>query len=120
MSDSTPVGVDLEMIRGGFPVLEVAESFFTSAETAVLAKTRSPERERLFLRLWSAKEALMKATGAGVALPPDQIHVRLSGAVPTGYATHPEWQLARWDNPRWTSTVAWPAGVEASVRFSVS
>jgi 4'-phosphopantetheinyl transferase len=120
ISDSTPVGVDLELIRAGFPALEVAESFFTTAETAALARTRSPERERLFLRLWSAKEALMKATGDGVSLPPDRIDVRLAGSIPAGYHTHPKWQLARWDSHRWVSAVAWPADVQASVTLRMT
>lgn len=85
------VGIDLEVVRPDFPSMEVAEEFFTPAERRQLRAAAEAWRQETFFRLWTAKEALMKATGLGVALPPEQIDVRVDGR--PGYASHPEFLL---------------------------
>jgi 4'-phosphopantetheinyl transferase len=61
------LGVDIEQTREGVHALELAQRFFAPAEAKVLAACGEAERNRLFLRLWCAKEAVLKALGRGLA-----------------------------------------------------
>lgn len=61
------VGVDMEWRRPRPRALEVAQRYFAPAEIEWL-EGRSPEqREFVFLRLWCAKEAVLKTHGYGLA-----------------------------------------------------
>lgn len=71
------VGVDIETIDPTFPALEIAEEFFLLEERRWIRKGADPTLR--FFQLWTAKEALMKATGEGMSLPPDQILITPSG-----------------------------------------
>ncbi|MGC5015655.1 4'-phosphopantetheinyl transferase family protein [Streptosporangium sp. DT93] len=57
------VGVDVERVRGGFDHLEMARRFYQPEEVDRLPDA-GPEG---FFRLWTAKEAYIKASGAGLA-----------------------------------------------------
>ena len=59
-------GIDLEQRRTRANALEIAQRFFT-AETAVLESLPEALRDRAFLELWTAKEAVLKALGRGLA-----------------------------------------------------
>jgi len=61
------VGVDVERIRPVPDALRLATRFFTPTEAAALDKTPEPDRHLAFFRLWTRKEALVKATGEGIA-----------------------------------------------------
>lgn len=72
------VGLDLETIDPTFPALEIAREFFLSDECRWLS---AGPIDRFFY-LWTAKEALMKATGSGMGLPPDKIRVHIQDDIP--------------------------------------
>jgi 4'-phosphopantetheinyl transferase len=72
------IGLDIEIIDPAFPALEIATEFFLPQEHAWVA---SGPIDRFF-QLWTAKEALMKATGRGMSLAPDKILVSLNGDQP--------------------------------------
>jgi 4'-phosphopantetheinyl transferase len=61
----TEIGVDIEKIKPYNKA--VAKRCFTSAELEWLSEENTNEA---FYRLWTAKESIMKATGAGFSLPP--------------------------------------------------
>lgn len=61
LSESAPVGVDIERIDVTRPLASMAAQFFTAREQAACAG--QPEQ---FYRLWSAKEAVLKASGSGI------------------------------------------------------
>ena len=61
------VGVDLEWQRPRPRSLALADRYFTAAETGWLGGVDPAARERAFLRLWCAKEAVLKAHGHGLA-----------------------------------------------------
>jgi len=69
------VGVDIEMIDHEVEFLEIAGSHFASAERGALLRTRGEERANCFFRLWTRKEALVKAAGDGLTLPLDGFDV---------------------------------------------
>jgi 4'-phosphopantetheinyl transferase len=76
------LGFDLENLARNID-LKVADRYFTPQEVAWLAALPEAERRRGFLRLWTLKEAFIKATGKGLtqdlasfwfAPSPPQIH----------------------------------------------
>jgi 4'-phosphopantetheinyl transferase len=69
------VGVDIERIRAMPDALDIARRFFTEHEAAHLSAIAGPMRSAAFLRLWTRKEAYVKALGHGLALPLDDFEV---------------------------------------------
>jgi 4'-phosphopantetheinyl transferase len=65
-----PVGVDIEFLGREADFHLVAKGVLTAAEQAALSQRAGAEQARLFYRLWTQKEALIKATGRGFACPP--------------------------------------------------
>jgi 4'-phosphopantetheinyl transferase len=61
------VGVDIERVRPRPRALELATRFFAPDETAGLVSLPEALRLRAFLRLWTAKEAVLKANGGGLS-----------------------------------------------------
>ncbi|MFT0786398.1 4'-phosphopantetheinyl transferase family protein [Synechococcus sp. H55.10] len=61
------IGVDLERIRPVPRWQRIARRYFSAAEQARLLACPPAERERVFLELWTQKEALLKAMGVGLA-----------------------------------------------------
>src|SRR5262249_3045475 len=66
----TPCGVDIEGPRARISAIEIAERFFCPREIEWMK--RSSER---FLRLWTAKEAVIKAVGLGLSIPLTDVDV---------------------------------------------
>ncbi len=60
-------GVDVERLRPRRRALELARRFFDLEEARMLSACPDAEREIMFLRLWCAKEAVLKALGRGIA-----------------------------------------------------
>lgn len=67
-----PIGVDIEPV--GAPV-EPAWNILHESERRSLAALDEASRHESFLRLWTAKEAYLKALGLGLAREPSQIAV---------------------------------------------
>ena len=67
VTESTPVGVDLEALARPRRVAELARRWFDPAEAEALSRLPESDRLNAFTRLWSCKEALLKADGCGIA-----------------------------------------------------
>ncbi|MFL6593522.1 MAG: 4'-phosphopantetheinyl transferase family protein [Luteimonas sp.] len=67
------VGVDLECARARPNALALARRFFTPDESRWLAGLPAAQQESAFLRLWCAKEAVLKAHGRGLAFGLDRL-----------------------------------------------
>jgi len=61
------LGLDIEVLAERPSAERIARRRFAPAEAAWLADLHGEERARAFLRLWTAKEALLKALGTGIA-----------------------------------------------------
>lgn len=61
------VGVDVERIRPMPDALDLAARFFSPRELAALRAVPPAGRDAAFFRLWTRKEAWLKATGDGIA-----------------------------------------------------
>lgn len=67
------IGVDLESALLPRRYSALAQRYFCRREAEAVAAAAGPERESLFLRLWTAKEALLKALGRGLAFGLDRL-----------------------------------------------
>jgi 4'-phosphopantetheinyl transferase len=65
------VGIDVERVRLLPDAGELVERFFSAAETQAFRQAPSHTQAECFFRLWTRKEAWLKATGEGIgeALP---------------------------------------------------
>jgi len=63
----TPIGIDLESIRHDVDNADVARSYFHTSECAALGRLTGHHRSVGFYRIWTQKEAFVKALGCGVS-----------------------------------------------------
>jgi 4'-phosphopantetheinyl transferase len=61
------IGVDVEEIDEAKADLAIAEAYFARSEIEMLQKAPPSERARAFFRLWTLKEAYIKAIGKGLS-----------------------------------------------------
>ena len=73
LGDGVRVGIDIERPRPRPRALELARRYFTVGEAGALAALAPDARETAFLRLWCAKEAVLKAHGRGLAFGLDRL-----------------------------------------------
>ena len=92
----------------------MAARFCGSNERAALATVEGQERANLFYRLWTLKEALVKALGAGFACDPTAFEVPpgvLQGARSGTICLHPGraqfWRLTDIGETRFSAAVAY-------------
>jgi 4'-phosphopantetheinyl transferase len=92
IGDSLPpgarIGVDIEHRDRVVNADRLARKFLTAGERAQLLPFPDDERRRRFLRLWTCKEAMSKATGDALAAPFGRLDVALEG--PLALAAGPE------------------------------
>lgn len=69
-----PVGIDLEVLRE-VEALQLAAAQFAPAELEALAALEGAERRLAFFRVWTRKEAVLKATGLGISTALDRLVV---------------------------------------------
>ena len=95
------VGVDLEFIRPLNDLHEMAPRVLSEHEQVAFGRAAPSERLRVFYEFWTRKEALIKATGEGLAFPVDQVDtwlrpgqsVRLLGSHGHGGGKKEAWTL---------------------------
>ncbi len=74
------VGVDLEPYERGGTIVSLASRVFSPAERKALDALPEPDRADHALSLWTLKEAYLKARGAGLSLPLQQLEFTVGGA----------------------------------------
>jgi 4'-phosphopantetheinyl transferase len=72
------IGVDVEHIRDVRRLENIAQRFFHPAEAEAVLTVANDMRNDAFLRCWTAKEAVLKAYGTGIADSLDAFHVPLA------------------------------------------
>ncbi|MBF2067751.1 MAG: 4'-phosphopantetheinyl transferase superfamily protein [Calothrix sp. C42_A2020_038] len=87
-----PIGIDLEYIRPVTDVLVLAQQFFSPNEYAVMKSLPPNQKQEVFFRYWTCKEAYLKATGAGISQL-QQIEVSLSSNEGAKLNTVSDWSL---------------------------
>jgi 4'-phosphopantetheinyl transferase len=67
VSQASAIGVDVESEERAVAALALAERYFTAAEAAELRALGGAARRTQFFRLWTLKEAYLKACGNGLS-----------------------------------------------------
>ncbi len=115
------LGVDVE--RHGRPVdLRLARRYFAPAEVAAFEALPEEARRERFFRLWTLKEAYIKAVGLGLALPLDSFSFTLD-PISIAIDGEPPGQRRRWRFWQWRPTgehwLALAASTTPAMRASV-
>jgi 4'-phosphopantetheinyl transferase len=105
------VGVDVERRR---PIREadlVNVKTLSRTELVTVGLAEREQRSVRFLRVWTRKEAYLKAVGTGIARPLGEIHVGIEGeTIEITGEREPGWRLADLDpHPEYCGAVAVPA-----------
>ncbi|MEN4903511.1 4'-phosphopantetheinyl transferase superfamily protein [Luteimonas sp. TWI1416] len=114
LGDGVDVGIDIEWLRPRPQAMALARRFFAREEADALARLPPDDAETAFVRLWCAKEAVLKAHGHGLSFGLD----RLTFAAVEGYwslvACDPalgrpgDWRLQAFSPlPGYLATLAW-------------
>ena len=77
ITSNRSVGVDIEYIHTERNVKELARSFFYPKEFSFISSLSQSEQKEAFLKIWTVKEAYVKATGDGLSRI-EQVEVSLS------------------------------------------
>jgi len=80
VSQTGPIGVDIEMIAPIPETAELAARNFTASEQAQWEKTPECEQLSAFLRGWTRKEACLKALGSGLSIEPHVFEAGIESA----------------------------------------
>lgn len=89
------IGIDVETLSRKHGGLDVADRFFSASEAALLRATAPDQRLLTFFRLWTLKEALIKATGEGLHRPLDSFSFSLDPTV-VGFSAEDAEDGANW------------------------
>src|SRR5882724_5597525 len=76
------IGVDLEYVRPDIDVLGLARGHFSPAEFRQLRHLPASEQCDAFYRVWTRKEAYLKACGEGLSFGLERVEVSLGPAEP--------------------------------------
>lgn len=92
------VGIDVEHIRQGISLQDIARQNFSKSEFAELQALPLEQWEAAFFACWTRKEAYIKAQGLGLSLPLENFDVSLHPNEPaTLRSTRPNHEeAARW------------------------
>lgn len=91
------IGVDVEHGERRVNADGLSRKFFTERERVALAPLADDPRRRAFLRLWTCKEAMSKATGDALSAPFRQLDVATEGGLSLANGPPPyvprDWRL---------------------------
>lgn len=68
-------GIDIERVRARPRALLIADRYFCADEIAALGALSDTQRSHAFLEIWTAKEAVLKALGRGIAFGLDRLAI---------------------------------------------
>jgi 4'-phosphopantetheinyl transferase len=82
VTSNGPVGIDVERVRFMKDIPELVARFFSPRETRLFQTLPPDIQVAAFFNLWTRKEALLKATGEGIACSLDRVEVSFLPAEP--------------------------------------
>lgn len=78
LSSTRPIGVDIELMRENIDELALAEAFFCDDEHRFIEKLQGAAQLEAFYKIWTCKEAVLKAFGVGITAYLKDFLVQLS------------------------------------------
>lgn len=73
-----PIGVDIEHLREMKDAVQIAQRFFSPQEFQSIDNLDSAQQQKVFFKLWTAKEAYLKATGTGLSGSLSSVNIGLN------------------------------------------
>ena len=113
-------GLDLEGLDASGDVLGIASRYFTRTEETMLRACSGIQRPERFATLWTIKEAVLKARGAGLSAGLMTVEVQLDSAGRLLRLSAPDgpWSVASWSPvDRLQAALAIPAATLPALRF---
>lgn len=86
LTPSGRIGVDIERVRPVTDLMDLARRYFTPVEVGAIGMADSSAQLDLFYRVWTRKEAFIKAHGLGVAYGLDRVAVSTDQEVKPHFA----------------------------------
>lgn len=83
IAKNVQVGLDVEVITDDWDTLSVAQLVLSPGEHQKLQDTCDSSRARVFTRIWTRKEAVLKATGRGLFTELGRLNIGDVGGRPT-------------------------------------
>ncbi len=106
ISQESELGADVERIRPEIDHFVIASHFFASEEMIWLQSLSGGDQVKAFYRLWTCKEAALKAEGTGLRHPLEAVRIEF---VPGEKATRGSWQArATIGNQAWAIQIVKP------------
>lgn len=95
VSEQREIGIDIERVRP-LDHLDLARRYFHPNEVSAIESVRPPDEQLLaFFRIWTLKEAVVKAIGRGLSIPLDTFDVSIATS-PPAMVVAPEGAPLRW------------------------
>lgn len=92
-----PVGVDVEAMDRSVDIETLARQYFAASEHELIVGAPLQRRMEIFFRLWTLKEAMVKAIGTGLAVPLQEFAFTLEPSTlkmqPAWVEAASEWQV---------------------------
>lgn len=100
-STGMDLGIDIEYIHPIADAARIVRHYFSLREAQAYFSLPQPGQKQLaFFRVWTRKEAFLKATGDGLAIPLDQVEVSLGRqdypqflSFPAPYLNETDWHM---------------------------
>ncbi|AFZ00727.1 4'-phosphopantetheinyl transferase [Calothrix sp. PCC 6303] len=115
VSRDRPIGVDLEYARPITDVLVLAQQFFSASESALMRSLPPHQKQQAFFRIWTCKEAYLKATGAGISQL-QKIEITLTPGE-SAKLNVPDWRLLEISAGRNSIAAVAVPGTAANLRY---
>ena len=116
LGESVQLGVDIEALKPRPRVRELAQRFFHPDETAWLLTLEDEALQLSFIRLWCAKEAVLKAHGKGLSFGLEKLVFAEDGGAlrlvdcDQALGQPRDWTLQEWTPlPGYHAALAWRA-----------
>ncbi|HMO52460.1 MAG TPA: 4'-phosphopantetheinyl transferase superfamily protein [Kiritimatiellia bacterium] len=90
------VGIDMEAVTRQRPLERIVRRFFSPAEQAALSGLAGDALTSAFYRIWTRKEAVIKALGEGLACPLHSFDVSADGEARLLAFRRPEIDVGAW------------------------
>ncbi len=114
LGESVQLGVDIEQIRPRPRARQLAQRFFHPEEVRWLDAQEDEAMEFSFVRLWCAKEAVLKAHGKGISFGLEKlVFAEVTGALrlvacDAALGSPEAWTLREWTpQPGYRAALAW-------------
>lgn len=83
VSEQREIGIDIERVRP-LDHLDLARRYFHPNEISEIEAVTAPDEQlQTFFRIWTLKEAVVKAIGKGLSIPLDAFEVSIATSPPT-------------------------------------